>query len=223
MVQQIVAGGGAGKYRRPVLMVLVGLLVAGLAACYVPDNFKSEIRLGRNGDYALGYWGDLIWAPLYRDIARNALSQEEITKKIGEIQKDLTRDSHFSSVESLGKGRFKVAYETEGHLKDTDIIAFVRRNAVIIEMIAKADGTVIVTGNTMKPTDAQTANDMGLNVQGEFRVITDAKVLEHNASEVKPFNGYLVYIWNIQNAFSPAPHLVMRRDGTWPSKEQTPK
>ncbi len=207
-----------GKYRSLALGVLVTLQVAVLAACYLPDNFKSEIRLGRTGDYALGYWGELIWAPLYRDIGKNALSQEEITKKIAEIQKDLTRDSHFKSVESLGKGRFKVAYETEGHLKDTDLVAFVRRNAIIIEIVAKADGSVIITGNTMKPTDAQTANDMGLNVQGEFRVVTDAPVKEHNASSVKQFNGYLVYIWTIQNAFSPAPHLIMQRDGAWPSK-----
>jgi hypothetical protein len=194
-----------------------------VAACYLPDNFKSEVRLGRNGDYALGFWGDLIWAPLYRDIARKTIPETEIPAKIAEIEKDLRRDSHFKSITSEGNGRFKVAYEREGHLETSDMITFVRRNAIIIQIVAKPDGSVIINGNTLKPTDAQEANGMGLNVQGEFRIVTDGLVKEHNASAVKPFGRYLVYIWTIENAFSPAPHFVMQRDGAWSATRQERK
>ncbi len=194
------------------------ILAVAVAACYLPDNFKSEIRLGRTGDYAIGFWGDLIWGPLYRDILQNKIPAAEIPNRIGEIEKDLKRDPSFTTVESLGQGRFKVVYQREGHLLPSDMVTFVRRNAIIIQIIAKADGTVVVNGNTMKPRDAQQANSLGLNVQGEFRIVADGLVKEHNASSVKPFGRYQVYIWSIQNAFSPAPHFVMQREGAWPVK-----
>jgi hypothetical protein len=94
-------------------------------------------------------------------------------------------------------------------------VAFVRRNSIIIELHATPDGHVTVDGNTLKPSDAQIATIAGLDVHGEFRIVTDAKVLEHNATNVTPFGPYWVYIWTIDNAFSPPPHFVMLRDGTW--------
>ncbi|MDR3440173.1 hypothetical protein [Telmatospirillum sp.] len=212
--------------RRPKrLLALTGcmLAVAALAACYIPDNFKSEIRLGATGDYAVSFWGDLVWAPLFRDIQEHKISQEEGLIRVAEIEKDLKRDSHFKSIESLGKGRFKVAYEREGHLEATDMVTFVRRNAIIIQITAKQDGTILVNANTMRPNQAQEATTIGLNVQGEFRIIADGQVKEHNASEVRPFGRHLIYIWTIKNAFSPSPHFVMQREGVWPAKPQEKK
>jgi hypothetical protein len=207
------------RLRRNSAWIAGGVLLLALCACYLPDNFKSEIRLGRTGDYAISFWGDLIWAPLYRDIQKNNIPAAEIPGKIAEIQKDLQRDPHFKKVESAGSGRFKVEYEREGHLADSDMVTFVRRNAIIIQIVAKPDGTVVVNGRTMKPSEAQEATTLGLDVQGEFRIIADGMVKEQNASSVKPFGRYQVYIWNIQNSFSPPPHFVMQREGAWPSKK----
>lgn len=210
-------------WRKKGLLALAGALLLGLSACYVPDSFKSEIRLGRTGDYAIAFWGDLIWAPLYRDIQKNSIPAAEIPTKIADIQKDLQRDSHFKKVESLGKGRFKVEYQREGHLGDNDMVTFVRRNAIIIQLVSKPDGSVIVNGHTMKPSEAQQAALLGLDVKGEFRIVADGLVKEHNASEVRPFGAYQVYIWTIKNAFSPPPHFVMQREGVWPSQKQEQK
>ena len=59
---------------------------------------------------------------------------------------------------------------------------------------------------------------MGLSVEGEFRLVTNCQVLSHNAGKVTLYQGYPVYIWRIENAFSPPPHLVMQRSGAWPAK-----
>jgi len=194
------------------------VLMTVLAACYLPNHFKSEIRLGRNGDFALSFYGELTWAPLYREISQGKLKPQEVAEKIEGIRADLARDSHFKSIESLGQGRFKVVYEREGHLGDNDMVTFVRRNAIILALISKPDGTITVSGNTLKPSDAQMATSAGIDIQGEFRVVTDALVKDHNASDIRPYNGYQVYIWTIENAFSPAPHLVMQREGIFPVK-----
>ena len=212
---------GRGQAFGVKVLLLAVVLTALLAACYLPDKFKAEIRLGRNGDFGLAFFGDLVWAPLYRDIVEHRLKPEEIAEKTAGILKDLQRDTHFKKVDSLGQGRFKVEYQREGHLTASEEVTFVRRNAIIIMVRASPDGRVTVTGNTMKPGDAQTATTMGLSVEGEFRVVTDGLVKEHNATTTKPFGPYTVYIWTIQNAFSPPPHLVLQREGAWTPKKPT--
>lgn len=209
--------------KRTVCGLLAGALVLALAACYLPNNFKSEIRLGRTGDFALTYIGELVWAPLFREIQQNKLPADQIPGKIAEIEQDLRRDSHFKTVQSIGSGRFKVDYEREGRLEKSDMVTFVRRNAIIIQIVAKPNGQIVINGNTLKPSDAQAATTMGVDVSGEFRIVTDGLVKEHNASTVKPFGRYFVYIWTIQNAFSPAPHFVMMREGAWPDSQKEKK
>jgi hypothetical protein len=201
---------------RKIWLALAFSAVAVLAACYVPDRFKSEVRVGASGDYAISFYGDLIWAPLFRDIQENHLSPKEAAEKIEGIRKDLVRDGNFKEVTSLGSGRFHVVFERKGHLKPVDQVTFVRRNAIILELRATEDGKIALDGNAIKPADANTAATLGLSMQGEFRLITDAKVLKHNAGNVTLFQGFPVYIWKIENAFSPAPHLVMQRSGSWP-------
>ena len=191
-----------------------------LAACYLPDKFKAEVRVNDNGDYALSYYGDLIWAPLYRDIQRGTVPADEIPAKVEEIRQDLVRDKNFKVVQSLGQGRFHVEYQREGHLAGTDLVTFVRRNAIILQLHATPDGKVALDGAAIKPSDANEAVAMGLSLQGEFRLITDAQVLSHNANKVTLYQGYPVYIWTIENPFSPAPHLVMQRSGAWPTQQK---
>ena len=59
---------------------------------------------------------------------------------------------------------------------------------------------------------AQRMAELGISMRGEFRITTDGNVLRHNATEVRQFGTYKVYIWKIENAFSPPPNLVMQRD-----------
>jgi hypothetical protein len=201
---------------RAVAALLALGLAALLAACYLPTHFKSEIRLGRSGDFALAYYGDLVWGPLYRDIREKRLAPDAIPGKVTEIQRDLARDPNFKTIESQGDGSFKVAYERQGRLQPSDMVTFVRRNAIILEMRASPDGRVTINGSSLKTGDAETATAMGLDIQGEFRIITDGLVTEHNATSVRRYQGYNLYIWKIDSAFSPAPHLVMHREGAWP-------
>ena len=200
--------------------IALAAVAAILAACYLPDKFKAEVRVSDNGNYALSFYGDLIWAPLFRDIQRGNVPADKIPEKIEEIRKDLARDPSFKSIESLGQGRFHVAYERQGHLEPIDLVTFVRRNSIILQLKATADGKVQLDGAAIKPSDANEATAMGLSLQGEIRLVTDAQVLSHNASKVTLFEGYPVYIWTIENAFSPAPHLVMQRSGAWPQHDQ---
>ncbi len=210
---------------------LAGLFVAMavlLSSCYLPTDFMSEIRISRYGDFAMSYAGDLIYAPLYEEIANNKLRPEEVEKKVATIIRDLERDKTydrtgsqpprpmFTQIKHEGSGRFAVRYQREGSLDADALVTFVRRNANILSLKSK-NGVIVIRANALSATDSQRLMALGLQMRGEFRVVTDAEVLEHNANTVRPYMGYLVYIWQVDNVLAPAPQLVMkqeRRPGT---------
>lgn len=202
--------------RRIVGMAAIVVSAIILASCYMPNKFVSEVRLGRTGDYAMFYKGQLTWAPLFRDIKMGTVKPEDVPAKIQNIEDDLKRDSYFKSFTSLGEGVFDVVYEREGHLGDSEQATFIRRNAVIIMIKSFPDGRISVTGNGVKPAYAQMATELGLEIKGEFRITTDAQVLEHNATSTQTVNGYPVYIWKLDSLYAPSPRLVMRREGVYP-------
>lgn len=194
------------------------VMLGALAACYLPNNFRSEIRMGATGDFALSFYGELIWAPLYRDIQNGKFTSDQLPKEIEEIRKDIVRDPGFKVVESMGQGRFKVEYERQGRLKPSDEVTFVRRNAIILLIKATPDGKVAINGAGIKPSDAKTITDMGLTMKGQFDIITDGLVTTNNATRVEPFQTYQRYLWVVDGPFSPSVHFVMQREGVWPAK-----
>lgn len=187
-------------------------LTLGLASCYIPDNFHGELRLSRFGDWALSYEGDLIYAPILHDYADGKITAENEDERNQNIYKDLVRDPAIKDIKRGGKGRFHVKYERMGRLGKVQLSALIRRDARMLALKSAEDGTIAIAANGVKPSDAQRMTELGINMRGEFRITTDANVLRHNAAEVRPFGQYRVYIWRIENAFSPPPMLVMQRE-----------
>lgn len=192
------------------LAVLV--LTLALSSCYIPDKFKGELRLSRYGDYALSYEGDLIWAPILHEYAKGNITLDNEEEKNNNIYKDLVRDTAIRDLKRVGKGRFHVKYERLGRLKKVQLTSLLRRDARLISLKSNEDGTIIIDANGVKASDAQRMAELGLGMEGEFRITTDARVLRHNATEVRPFGQYRVYVWKIENALSPTPTLVVLRD-----------
>ncbi|RAU22542.1 hypothetical protein CU669_07580 [Paramagnetospirillum kuznetsovii] len=192
----------------------VGVLAAVLllSSCYIPDKFKSELRLSKYGDYSLTFKGDLLWAPILDDYRKGKITPENEPEKIANIKKDLSRDIAVRKIDSRGRGRFTVEYERTGRLERVQLIALLRRDARLLAMRSMENGAIAIHANAMKPSDAQIMAEMGLNMEGEFRITTDANVVEHNATEVRPFGKAKVYIWKVENPLSPMPHLVMLRE-----------
>lgn len=190
--------------------VLAALLL--LSSCYIPDKFKGELRLSKYGDYSLSYKGDLMFAPILDDYRKNKIKPEDEAERQENIRRDLARDIAFRKIEAKGKGRFAVEYERVGRLEKVQLTSLIRRDARLISLRSMENGAIVIRGNAMKPSDAQILAELGLNMEGEFRITTDGNVVEHNATQVKPFGTAKVYIWKIENPLSPMPQLVMIRD-----------
>jgi hypothetical protein len=183
-----------------------------LSSCYIPDKFRSELRLSRYGDYALSYDGDLLYVPILHEYAEGKIKPEDVATREENIRRDLDRDIAFRSIVPKGKGRFGVHYERTGRLDKVQLVALIRRDARLIAMRSLENGGIVIAANAVKPTDARTMAEMGLGMEGEFRITTDANVVQHNATEVRKFGAFNVYVWKIENALSPMPHLTMVRD-----------
>ncbi len=192
----------------------IGVLAAVLllSSCYIPDKFRSELRLSKYGDYSLTYKGDLMFAPILDDYRKNKIKPEDEAERQENIRRDLSRDIAFRKIESKGKGRFAVEYERVGRLEKVQLTSLIRRDARMLSLRSMENGAIVVKANAMKPSDAQILAELGLNMEGEFRVTTDANVVKHNATQVKPFGTAKVYIWKIENPLAVMPELVMIRD-----------
>lgn len=195
------------------------IALAALSSCYVPDNFGSEIRITKEGNYGITFSGELIWAPLYGQLARGEMTSETAAEQIPQFMASLKEDKNFQSVASLGSGRFQVRYDNRGRFDRTKMISFVRRNYRIFQIRANEDGKVSFFGSKSGATYADQLEASRLQTRGLLRIVTDAEVLTHNATDVRPapMPGYVMYSWKVESFRQPAPKLVLQLNRTLPT------
>ncbi len=200
--------------RLPAVLFLLAALPL-LSSCYVPDQFRAEIRLARNGDFSITYDGVLTWAPLYTDIRSGKVKGPEIQEKVESIRRDLKRDPQFTDVRSLGAGQFMVKYKRTGNLASSiGLITFIRRNARIIDIDNRANGRVAILVQTPNPEKFKLLNDAGLMIRGSLRVMSELRLAgPHNAGAVyeDKASGWTVYDWIIDGSQPVFPEIVFRR------------
>lgn len=207
-----------GRLPRSLRLFGLALLVAVvplLSSCYVPDEFAAEIRVARNGDYSLTYSGVLTWAPLYMQIVRGEVAGDAAQEKIEAIRRDIKRDPQFTNVRSMGRGQFAVSYKRTGNIVATPgMVTFVRRNAKIFNIDARADGTVTVYAETPNIDKARPMAEAGLLVRGTLRVISDMRVVDPgNPTSVysDKDSDWKVYDWILDGSKPVYPQIVFHR------------
>ncbi len=188
------------------------LLLPILSGCYLPARFDAEIELSRTGFYSLEFQGYMAEIGLYRAIKDKKLNAEEEAEKVEILKRDFTRDKSVKEFSYFKDGHFKVHYLKKGDITKTGMVTFVRRNENILSITSSPKtGTITIRGKYLKKNDIQRIIDMGLWMEGEVRVKTDAKVLNHNATTVTKGEGRReqIFTWNINNPYAPAPKLEL--------------
>lgn len=176
----------------------MALLVLG--SCYIPLRFDAEIAIVRDGTYTLTYNGTLTHAVLVPEFQSKPLTAAEAAERARGIQADLERDPAFKEVEFLGNGLFRIAYFTTGNIYETTSVTFVRTDSNILSIsYVRETGQITVRGALIPEAQKNMVIDAGLNSVGEIRVITDARVLEHNATGVVPAEAGNEYVWIVRD------------------------
>lgn len=199
--------------RRSWRFIVVAVAAIFAAACYLPDDFEAEIRIGADGSYAITYDGLLTWVPLYGDIKRRTVTGMAAVDKVADIERDLRRDNYFTEVRSLNNGQFRVRYDRHGKFKkgEPEMISFVRRNAIILYIKMDKDGKVTIAGNTPRGDRAKDLAALGLGVHGRLRVTTAAYVTENNARTAGEHGPFKTYDWQIDSsAAAKSPKLTLQ-------------
>lgn len=196
-------------------VLLLCLALPALSSCYVPDQFRAEIRIAKNGDYSIDYKGVLTWMPLYMDIVAGKYTQTEAQEKIEVIRRDLKRDDQFTSIRSIGRGQFDVTYRRTGNFVATPgMVSFVRRNARILNIDARKDGSITVFAETPNMDKARPMAEAGLLVRGSLRVISNMRVVgapNANATYKDPNGEWTVYDWILDGTAPAYPEITFRR------------
>ena len=196
--------------RTIVRFVLLAACLGMLGSCYLPARFDAEIEITRRGYYSIIFDGYMVSIPLYNDLREKKISKAEEKERVAVIETDLTRDSSVKEFQYFKKGFFKVHWEKSGDLLGTGMVAFLRRNNNFLSVkFIKTTRLITVQGASIMKVNAQRLTDIGLAMQGQLRVRTDAKVVQHNAARVveKEMN---IYVWDIKSLYDSSPNLLIQ-------------
>jgi hypothetical protein len=197
---------------KPLIVLLCGVV---LSSCYMPLRFDAEIEVTRAGYYSMIFDGYIAKVPLFDDIEKGKLTITQENAQVETYVKSLAADTSMTEVSYLKKGIFKVHWVKEGDLLKSKFVTFLRRNENMLSLrYVKTDDKVHLNGARAGQDQRQQLRDIGLDMTGEIRLITDAEVIGHNATEVKDWPskgpGFQMYIWNIANIFTPSPNLTIQ-------------
>ncbi len=187
------------------------IMLGVLSGCYFPVRFDAEIEIDPLGFYTLYFEGYMAEVFLYKDLIAGKLSKAEEEDKAAKVVADFNRSSSVKNVEYLREGLFQVSYERSGDIMKDKTMTFFRRNENILSIsYMKKDGEIKIMGTPLSEANARRLDEIGLDMTGELRVITHAKVSYHNANSVKKGKKRKkIYTWNIKTAKGKAPMLTI--------------
>lgn len=193
------------KVRR---LFLVALVVGVLSGCYLPMDFKADLRITATGNYNFQYQGMLVHVPLLEKISKKELSREGLTKYVAAVERDLRRDRAFEDVQYVDNGAFRVRYKKVGNILQEKTFTFVRQNARLLSLARHSNGTISITGDKPNTEIAQDLEQSGIVMRGTLRIQTEAQVVRQNADNVLSAAAP-VYVWNIDGLKKPSPALSL--------------
>lgn len=193
------------------IMALAAVVVSG---CYLPVKFDAEIEISRTGYFEAEFDGYLASVPLYEGLRQGTVSPAEEAEAVVKLRRDLNRDIWVSGFKYMKNGLFRINWKRKGDLFRARMVTFLRRNERLISIKYFRDkGTILVEGTAVGTTKAKKLIAAGLDMQGQLRVRTDARVIRHNATEVrvdkKRGDSVKIYSWTITSFYDPPPRILI--------------
>ena len=158
--------------------------------------------------------GYLAKVELYDKLRKNEITPAEEQEDVENVRTDFKRDTSTKAFEYMQKGHFRVNWSREGDLTKVKTVTFFRCNENMLGISYNSkSGQIGISGRSMSRDIRQRLNDSGLTMRGELRVMTDAPVLRHNATDVSrksPLGpNFKTYTWKIANIFAATPSMTI--------------
>lgn len=183
-----------------------------LTGCYLPARFDAEIELDRRGYYKMIFSGYMVDTRLFGKLKSGEVQGAQEVDEVKKLKADIERDPDAKEFGYLKQGYFKMQWQREGDLLQAKSVTFLRRNEHIFGIAYNKEKRIInMLGRSLPKSQKDRIVEQGLNMSGELRVITDTKVVSHNADEVKDFISRgprtKVYIYRIPNIYRATPQM----------------
>ena len=181
-----------------------------LAGCYLPLDFEADINIDAKGRYAVRYKGDIIAVTLLGKISKGKIEgTSEIKEQAAIYRRDLMRDKSFKKVEHKKFARFGAVYEHQGDIRQEKSFDFVRSNSRFFAIHQRKDGLIEVLGDRPPKNHVDGLIERGIDTRGVLRIWTNAKVVSHNAPQVRQ-GSPAVYQWTIRTMRDPLPSMILQ-------------
>ncbi len=184
-------------------VALISLLLL-VSACLVPENFVAMIDLDKKGNFQFTYNGTIVFVPF--------MQGNPSKKDIAGIKSQLAKDPGFKKIEYQGNGRYQVSYHKAGRADKP--FYFFGKEAMVMSLMSNQKGwdwDVHIQGLRLSPAQVREYRKMGVKMEGELQVRTDAQVMSHNATEPpKSMDDHKIYTWKINSPKDPAPDIWIK-------------
>lgn len=191
------------------IFALAAFLVTVLSGCYLPVRFDAEIEIDRTGYYSIIFDGYMAEHKLFGDLKQKKITRQQELEKVKTLETDFKRDKSTKEFKYFKEGIFKVHWTQKGDLLKHGMVTFVRRNEKILTVYySKKRQRIFVEGKSLRKSNAEQLTKLGLGMQGELRIKTNANVDKHNAHRVIKKTGRdRIYVWKVKSLFDKSPKL----------------
>ena len=194
------------------LALVLGLVLLA-SGCYLPVRFDAEIEVHRSGHYGIEFDGYIVDLPLYEALFKQKTTGAEEEKKVETVKTDFKRDRGTKDIQYHRRGVFRVKWQDQGDLLKAKMVTFIRRNAAMLTIsYADTTGLVSIYGASLTKENIERIAALSLGTEGQIRLHTDAKVVNHNATSVadNPKKGpnFKTYTWRVAG-FETPPKLTI--------------
>ncbi len=192
--------------KKLILWSLTGSALLALSACFFPEKFDSDIKIGKDGSYSFQYDGVLTFVMARAEEVNTGKLSAKLDADLKKMETELKKDAAFKSVEYVGKSQYKVRYEKSGTLTDKQSFKFPGDTPIVT--ITRKGNLVEVKGMKLGPKELEQLKPLKMQLDGKINLKTSGVVYGHNATST-PTLGFGSYGWKLKGLDEPAPQMTI--------------
>lgn len=169
------APGAALRHYPAMKAILVLLACLTLAGCLVPNDYRAELTVHRDGRFALSFDGDLVHLAGLRDLASGKADAAQVAATYAEALQEI---SGIVADTATGPAVHRIALARDGALAEGVTALPGPARFLLIE---RKDGEALIVTPTFTPHQLKQLKGYGGASRGQVCIRTEAAVLAHNA------------------------------------------
>ncbi len=186
--------------------IVATILCIFLTSCFVPEEFTATLNVDKNKNFQFAYEGTVAYFPALGAIKKQGQLSAAEDAEVKKAADTLRKEKGFTSVEYVGRGRFKVRYQESGPIQFGKKIFL-----ELVEFQSAPGGGIQILGTDISPQSKKDLSAVDLKLDGTLKVTSDLKVTQHNATSTPWFGGLFgAYEWHMTLDQQKRPSILLQ-------------